>query len=263
MKPLLVVDAGVVPYELAYEWQRELHGRKVERGISDVLLLLEHPHVYTLGRKFSREHLLLSDEALADRGIAVHEADRGGSITYHGPGQLVGYPIVDLRRPGSSQDSGTEPDAILYLRRLEQAIIRTVRHLGVAAGRREGLTGVWVGDGKLAAIGVNVTRGVSKHGFALNVSTDLSYFEGMVPCGIPEARPTSLLEILREAPPMKEVASLVASNLGRVLHSLPVPATLKELGIFAPEEVAQAREDAEVIPLRRSRTERGIQAAGR
>src|SRR5260370_19627414 len=180
MSTLTVVAAATVGCGPALEWQNDLHRRRVAGDVGDVLLLLEHPHVYTLGRRFSAEHLLLSRETLAQRGIEVFECDRGGSITYHGPGQLVGYPVLRLENP----------DVITYLRTLEEALIRAVRTFGVAADRREGLTGVWaggagdkLGDEKLASIGVNVTRGVTKHGFALNVSTDLSFFAGMVPCG--------------------------------------------------------------------------------
>lgn len=230
MKPLKVVEAGVIPYGIAYEWQRDLHRRRVEDEVPDLLLLLQHPHVYTLGRRFSREHLLVDEKVLSERGIEVFEADRGGSITYHGPGQLVGYPILDLRR-GRGHPSEQQPDSIRYLRQLEEAIIRAVRAYGVIATRREGYTGVWVGDGKLAAIGVNVSRGVTKHGLALNVSTDLDYFHGMVPCGMREVHPTSLKEILGQAPPMKDVARTLATNLGKVLHRVPIPGDLQSLNL--------------------------------
>lgn len=233
MKPLRVVDAGVVPYGIAYEWQKDLHERRVEDKIPDLLLLLEHPHVYTLGRRFSKEHLLLDEKVLAQRGIEVFEADRGGSITYHGPGQLVGYPILDLRR-GRGHPSEQQPDAIRYLRQLEEAIIRTVRAYGVLATRRDGFTGVWVGDTKLAAIGVNVSRGVTKHGFALNVSTDLEHFGGMVPCGIPDIRATSLSELLGTAPGISDVGRTVATNLAKVLHRVPIPGDVKGLDFPAP-----------------------------
>lgn len=230
MKPLKVVHAGTVPYEIASDWQKQLHQKRVEGDVGDVLLLLEHPHVYTLGRRFNRQHLLVDEKVLAQRGIAVHEADRGGSITYHGPGQLVGYPILDLRR-GGGHPTEQPPDAIKYLRQLEEAIIRTVRAFGVIATRREERTGVWVGESKLGAIGVNVSRGVSKHGFAINVSPDLSYFEGMVPCGIPDARATSLEELLGRAPRVAEVADSAASNLAKVLHRVPIVGELSDLDL--------------------------------
>lgn len=240
MKPIKIVDAGLVPYGVAYDWQKHLHARRVAQSIPDVLLLQEHPHVYTLGRRFAKEHLLLSEEDLASKGIEVFEADRGGSITYHGPGQLVGYPILDLRKPDS------QPDVIVYLRRLEEAIIRAVRSFGIVSGRREGLTGVWVGETKLAAIGVNVSRGVTKHGFAINVSTDLSFYEGMIPCGIPEATPTSLEQILQRSVQMEAVAEALVQQLGKVLYRFPIAGALRELGLSQTPV-----EEGEVIPLER------------
>ena len=230
MDALAVVRAGTVPYETASEWQRDLHRRRVVGEVPDVLLLLEHPHVYTLGRRFTAEHLLLDRTRLAERGISVHEADRGGSVTYHGPGQLVGYPIIELARP-SHPAARSEPDTIRYLRLLEEALIRSVRSLGVVAGRRDRLTGVWVGTAKLASIGVNVSRGVSKHGFALNVSTDLTFFDGMVPCGIQDVALTSLSRILARDVPMPEVCDLVTAHLGALLHRRPVPASPADLGL--------------------------------
>lgn len=246
MNELRIVDAGLVPYEVAGEWQRDLHRRRVANEIGDLVLLLEHPHVYSLGRSFRREHLLLPDDLLASRGIEVHEADRGGSITYHGPGQLVAYPIVDLRRPErAGHPSGRrQPDVILYVRTLEEAIIRTVQTFGVIAGRREGITGVWVGAAKLASIGVNVSRGVTKHGLALNVSTDLSFFEGMIPCGIPQVEVTSLEKILQRRVALSAVAPVLGRNLADVLHRRPVPGDLGSLGLG--EEVPA---QGEVIPF--------------
>lgn len=235
MDEIRVVEAGRVPYALAFGWQQELHRRRVAREIPDVALLMEHPHVYTLGRRFSGEHLLADEALLAARGIEIHEADRGGSITYHGPGQLVGYPIIDLREiPAFGPPE--RPDVIRYLRALEEALIAAVRTFGVTAERREGLTGVWVGACKLAAIGVNVSRGVSKHGFALNVAPDLSYFEGMVPCGIPEATPTSLKQVLGRAPAMAEVTREVAMALAAVFGRMPVASSLSGLDLSSTDE---------------------------
>jgi lipoate-protein ligase B len=237
LAPLAVVEAGTVAYGTALAWQNDLHGRRVAGSAGDVVLLLEHPHVYTLGRRFSAEHLLADPETLARRGIEVFEADRGGSITYHGPGQLVGYPIVALADPAASPEVGSMkmPDAIAYLRNLEEAVIRTAAAFGVAAGRREGLTGVWVGEEKLASIGVNMSRGVTKHGFALNVDADLSYFAGMVPCGIPSVAVTSLERLLGTAPAMAEVQAAAAFHLATVLGREPVPATLADVGLDASE----------------------------
>jgi lipoate-protein ligase B len=217
------------------------------------MLLLEHPHVYTLGRRFSAEHLLLSPEVLAQRGIEVFECDRGGSITYHGPGQLVGYPVLQLENP----------DVIAYLRSLEEVLIGAVGDLGIPAERREGFTGVWVGEEKLASIGVNVSRGVTKHGFALNVTTDLSYFAGMVPCGIPAVRVTSLERLLGAAPPMPAVQDAVVARLATILGATVRYGTPSELGLGAvpdpgPGAVAAAglpavtmREEARILPFPR------------
>lgn len=244
MKPLRVAEAGTVPYGMAYEWQKILHERRVRDEIADVLLLLQHPHVYTLGRRFSKEHLLVDEKVLAERGIEVVEADRGGSITYHGPGQLVGYPIMNLAGSAPAHPSAPNPDAIRYLRMLEEVLIRAVRTFGVVATRREGRTGVWVGKGKLGAIGVNVSRGVTKHGFALNVTTDLSYFQGMVPCGIPDAAATSLEEILKEEIPMREVIEQVVEGFGRVFRRYPVFGALEILDLPGAEAPS-----ARVIPF--------------
>jgi lipoyl(octanoyl) transferase len=213
--PLTLVDAGRVPYGTALRWQNDLHRRRVAGEIGDVLLALEHPHVYTLGRRFAAEHLL---------------ADRGGSITYHGPGQLVGYPILALADPAGAEP-GWGPDAVAYLRLLEQALIQAAGELGVTAERREGLTGVWVQGEKLASIGVNVSRGVTKHGFALNVTTDLAYFAGMVPCGIDAVQVTSLARLLGEAPPMAQVQEVVVTHLAGLLGAVVVPGSRDRLGL--------------------------------
>jgi lipoate-protein ligase B len=225
--PLLRIDAGLVPYPTADQWQRALHGRRVAHLIDDVVLLMEHPHVYTLGRRFRSRHLLADEPTLRSMGAEVHEADRGGSVTYHGPGQLVVYPIVDLR----PRDGGL-PDMIGYLRLLESVVIEAVAHFGVAAGVRPGLTGVWVGERKLASIGVNISRGVAKHGLALNVSTDLSYFRTIVPCGIDGCSVTSLEELLGLPPEISELGDLVARELARRLD--------RELKLRSPADVSLA-----------------------
>jgi lipoyl(octanoyl) transferase len=234
MPPILQIDAGSVDYSAAYEWQRRLHSRRVVREIPDVLLLLEHPHVFSLGRSFRPEHLLASPDELRRRGVAVHEADRGGSITYHGPGQLVAYPVVDLRT-----ESKPFPDVIAYLRQLEAATLETVRDFGIPATLRRGLTGIWVGTDKLAAIGVNVSRGVTKHGMALNVSTDLDFFSSMVPCGIPDAGVTSMERLLGSAPPAGLVASVFAGHLAEALGLTIRKVDLEEAGL--PPRTARER----------------------
>ena len=238
MPPILQIDAGSVVYSAAYEWQRQLHSRRVACEIADVLLLLEHPHVFSLGRRFRPEHLLVSWEELRRRGVAVHEADRGGSITYHGPGQLVAYPVVDLRT-----EAKPFPDVMVYLRLLEAATLDTVRELGIGATLRPGLTGIWVGTDKLAAIGVNVSRGVTKHGMALNVSTDLDLFASMVPCGIPDAGVTSMERLLGTAPPLDLVSKVFAGHLAKALGRTLQKANAEESGLAPPR---QARERAGV-----------------
>jgi lipoate-protein ligase B len=197
---------------------------------------------------------------VAARGAEVHRIDRGGAFTFHGPGQLVGYPILDLRRrPAAAEEAPGRPDPIRFLRTLEEALIRAVRSLGVIAARRTGppsLTGVWVGEAKLASIGVHIGRGVSRHGFALNVATDLSYFEGIVACGIDGVRMTSLAELRGEDVPSGQVRRAVVERLSELLHRRPVPATPDELGLTQPG--APVEDGATVIELRPVRPPRAI-----
>jgi len=186
-----VFDWGQEPYARVLAWQRELVAARKAGLIPDVLLLGEHTPVITLGRNAQREHLLLPEAELARRGVEVHETDRGGDVTYHGPGQLVGYPILDL--------NGSKKDVVWYVRTLEEVLIRAAREFGLdaarrtaPAGKRQFCTGVWVGEEKLAAIGVHISRWVTSHGFALNVTTDLRHFDFIVPCGIRGKGVTSL-----------------------------------------------------------------------
>ena len=190
MRQIDVRRLGIVAYAEALALQRALvEDRRVGR-IGDVLLLVEHPHVLTLGVRGDegRSHILVSAETLALRGIEVHETGRGGDITYHGPGQVVGYPIVDLKPDRC--------DVHRYVRDLEDVLIRTAGDFGVQASREPGLTGVWVGREKLAAIGVRISRWVTSHGFALNVTADVEYFNLIVPCGIADRGITSLGRLL-------------------------------------------------------------------
>lgn len=206
MPSLLARWLGRVDYAEATEMQESLVRRRRRGEIGDSLLLLEHPPVVTLGRGSDRGNVLLDESELAARGIELHETGRGGDVTYHGPGQLVGYPVLAL--------SGERRDAHRYLRDLEQALIRTAASYGVGAGRIEGLTGVWVGENKLAAIGVRLSTGwITSHGFALNVATDLSAFETIVPCGIAHRGITSLARLLGCAPALEEVAARVATEV--------------------------------------------------
>ena len=181
---------GVIPYAEALALQQQLVEERRFGRIGDVLLLVEHPHVLTLGVRGDggRSHILATEEALSSRGVEVYEAGRGGDITYHGPGQLVGYPILDLKPDRC--------DVHRYVRDLEEVLIRVAFDYGITAERVPGLTGVWVGGEKLAAIGVRIARWVTSHGFALNVSTDLGYFNLIVPCGIADRGVTSLSRLL-------------------------------------------------------------------
>ena len=167
---------GRLGYAEAFEMQHQLAERRKRGEICDQLLFVEHPHVITLGRNGHIENLLAGEEHLRGAGIEFHHTNRGGDITYHGPGQIVGYPILDLRE--------WKRDVVAYVRTLEQVIIDTLQQFGISGGRSEGNTGVWVDGKKIAAIGIHISRWVTSHGFALNVSTDLSYFQYIVPCGL-------------------------------------------------------------------------------
>ncbi len=179
---------GSVPYRQAWQVQRERVARRSAGMIPDTLLLLSHPPVVTLGKGGSIDHLLGSGADLERRGVEFVETDRGGDITFHGPGQIVGYAIVDLAPRGR--------DLHRFLRDLEEVLIRALADFGLAADRTPGLTGVWVGEAKVAAIGIRVTRWITHHGFALNVDTDLSFFDLIVPCGIGDRGVTSMAELL-------------------------------------------------------------------
>ncbi|MEJ5250480.1 MAG: lipoyl(octanoyl) transferase LipB [Chthonomonadetes bacterium] len=208
---------GSIDYDSAWEIQRHLVHHRREGRIPDTLLLLEHvPPVITLGRATRREHLLVSPEQLHAMGIQLIETDRGGDITYHGPGQLVGYPVIDLREHGR--------DVHLYLRRLEEALIEALRHFGIQAHRQEGLTGVWVGDEKVAAMGIKVSHWITMHGFALNVCPDLSHFALIVPCGIHDKKVTSLRHLIGREVTLQETIPLVVDSFARVFNLQPVEA---------------------------------------
>ena len=226
MKELLVVNLGLVEYGAAWELQRRVAAARKAGAISDVLLLCEHPHVITLGRSGKISNLRVPGEMLRRMGVSFFETNRGGDITYHGPGQLVGYPILNLGE--------IRRDVAWYVRSLEEAMIRATAEFGVASKRVSGRTGVWVDvvassadeegkeveeakdEEKLAAIGVHLSRWVTSHGFAYNVSTDLRYFDLIVPCGIAGKRATSLEKLLGRRVEMKEVAPRIAAHLGEI-----------------------------------------------
>ncbi len=208
-----VWQLGRVPYAEAWELQNRL----ASEGGLDRLLLLEHPHIYTLGSSASDEHLLMPAAERERLGVEVFRVDRGGDITYHGPGQLVGYPIIQLAR------DHLRADVVGYVRKLEQVILDTLADYGVIGKRIRGLTGVWVdtpgGDAKIAAIGVRVNvRAVTKHGFALNLNTDLRYFEGIVPCGITDKGVTSLAVLLGAPVDEAEAARRLIRHFGAVFE---------------------------------------------
>ena len=203
-----IIDLGTIDYRRAWDLQVQLAQAVHDGQQPDTLLLLEHPHVYTKGRLSQDEHLLLTTTQLAERGIDLVETDRGGQITYHGPGQLVAYPVVNLRDWGGP---------LKYLRTLEQIIIQTLQDFSINAELAPGLTGVWLADRKIAAIGVKISRGVAHHGFAINVNTDLTHFDNIVPCGITDRQVTSMQEILGEQVDLDAVKRSVARHLGQCM----------------------------------------------
>ncbi|HEX9761190.1 MAG TPA: lipoyl(octanoyl) transferase LipB [Candidatus Acidoferrales bacterium] len=213
MSECLVVELGLMRYAPAYELQRRIVAARKAGAVPDVLLTCEHPHVITLGRNGRREHLHASDHLLRLMGVEFQSSDRGGDITYHGPGQIVGYPILNL--------AAIRRDVVWYVRQLEEAMIRASAEFGVTARRSEGRTGIWVDrdaapEEKLAAIGVHISRWVTSHGLAYNVATDLRYFDLIVPCGIADRRPTSLEALLGRTVRAGEVTPHLVRHLGEV-----------------------------------------------
>lgn len=213
---------GQVEYAQAWDLQKELVAARNSERDDDRFLLLEHPPVYTLGRRGRVENLLLDDEARRREGITVHWVDRGGDITYHGPGQLVGYPILDLKRLYRARGFA-RPDLHLYLREIEETLIQALETFGIRGRRYEGYTGVWVdeedGPRKIAAIGVKVSsKGISSHGFALNVSPNLGHFEGIVPCGIEEHGVTSMAKMMKRPIAIGDVLSPVVAAFASVFQ---------------------------------------------
>jgi len=223
MRKCVVRKLGRIGYGPALERQQQLIAGRKQGAVPDQLLLLEHPHVITMGRNGQLKNLLASEEILDRAGIAFFLTDRGGDVTYHGPGQLVAYPILDLRE--------WQRDVGAYVRAVEQTIIDTLADYGIAAGRIPKLTGVWVGERKIAAIGVHISRWVTSHGLALNVSTDLSYFQYIVPCGL--TKPVTSMAQLGSRATLEEVSRTLAAHFGRVfecemLYEAPVLAAERE-----------------------------------
>ncbi len=222
---LACITSGLVDYTTALAWQQTLVAQRIAAEIPDSLVLLEHPPVFTLGRGGDEKYLLNPGQ------VPVHRVGRGGEVTFHGPGQLVGYPILDLNRHGK--------DVHRYLRLLEDVLVATLAEWGIAATRRDGLTGVWAGTDKIASIGIGVRRWVTFHGCALNVNTDLSYFSAIVPCGLPEVRMTSMQELLQEEIPLDTVQSTLVRSFARTFgHQEIVWNTSLQTPVLKPEHLA-------------------------
>jgi lipoyl(octanoyl) transferase len=238
MKEALQVDLGLMGYAEAYALQKRVVAARKAAAIEDVVLFCEHPPVITLGRSGKRENLLASEHVLKQKGVEFHSSDRGGDITYHGPGQIVGYPILNL--------GAIRRDVVWYVRMLEEAMIRATAEFGIAAERVTGKTGIWVNveeagsslatrhsplatSEKLGAIGVHISRWVTSHGFAYNVSTDLRFFDLIVPCGIADCKATSLEKLLGRNVEEKEVAPRIANHLGKLFGLELKEASRKEL----------------------------------
>ena len=232
---LEILDLGLIEYETAWNLQGQYAREIAEGKRSPTLILLEHPHVYTFGRRGHQENLLWAEEQLKEKGIAIHWVDRGGDVTYHGPGQLVGYPLIPLTPvslPLGNDGRIPQADYVGYVRKLEQTLIVALARLGLAAGQRPGLTGVWIQadvhsrcprckpedrrkPAKIAAIGVKVdARGVSRHGFALNVDPDMEYWDGIIGCGLQDESIVSLADLFPEPPSMERVKREVIAAFG-------------------------------------------------
>jgi lipoate-protein ligase B len=225
MKEFLIVDLRLADYKETWSLQRRLVPARKAGAIGDVLLICEHPHVITLGRSGRREHLLASEHLLRQMGVEFIPTDRGGDITYHGPGQLVGYPILNL--------ADHRRDVGWYIRQLEETMIRTTLDFGFHAVRKPGRTGIWIDEHgeekKLGAIGVHLSRWVTSHGFAYNVATDLRYFDLMVPCGIAGRGVTSLQRLLHRSVSLREALTPMVVRFGEVFEREPQWATRGEL----------------------------------
>ena len=216
MDTCLVLALGLLEYQAAYDLQRRLHSQVVAGELPDLLLLLEHPHVYTLGRRGQQSDILVSEKTLNGLGVETHFTDRGGETTYHGPGQLVGYPIMNLRRWGGGVRD--------YVETLERTLISALNEYGITAHSEGKPTGVWVGDSKIAAIGVRVSRSVTMHGFALNISPNLSFFDHIVPCGMPDVTVTSMARELNREVSVSDMISVFGQTFGsefgmRMIHA--------------------------------------------
>ena len=233
METCTVFDLGLIEYERAWKLQGEYASEIAAGARPPTLLLLEHPHVYTFGRKGHAENLLWGEQKLREKGIAIHWVDRGGDVTYHGPGQLVGYPLIPLGKI-DKENKLPEADYVGYIRKLEKTLIAALARLGIAAGQRSGLTGAWIQadvysrcprcrpedrtkPAKIAAIGVKVdVNGISRHGFALNVNPDMEYFDGIIACGLAGEPVVSLADLLTDPPSMEKVKQEITAAFGEI-----------------------------------------------
>lgn len=213
-------DLDFIDYKEAWDIQKEILNVKAGNKINDVLFLLEHPHTYTLGKIADKNNLLGSQDYLQKNKISVYDIDRGGDITYHGPGQIVGYPIIDLK--------SWKQDTHKYLRALEEVIIRTCAEYNLKGIRDPKYTGVWINDSKIAAIGIKVSRWITMHGFAFNVNTDLSFFTGIIPCGISDKGVTSLKKELKKDVEISEVKQMLVNNFSEVFDYTGVTAVSRD-----------------------------------
>ncbi|MGB8770581.1 MAG: lipoyl(octanoyl) transferase LipB [Candidatus Korobacteraceae bacterium] len=263
---LNVLNLGLVPYETALQLQHTLMELRKASRVENTLLLLEHPPVITLGRNAKLANVLASPEFLAQRGVELFDIDRGGDVTFHSPGQLVAYPIFDLR--------SFEPKlgAVEFVRRLEEVLIRTCVDFGIATQRIKGLTGVWTyalrnkPEAKIAALGVHISRGVTTHGFALNVSTNLEYFDLIVPCGLTGKPVTSMERELQKQLRLEDVATAVSRNFGRVFHAQmlwleSLDDLLAQVAV-APKPVSAESPENQDTPLRPPKELRKLHGSG-
>jgi lipoyl(octanoyl) transferase len=203
-------DLGIIDYQEAWDLQKEVLEMRVDEKINDAFFLLEHPHTYTLGKVADKRNLIGSQDYLMKNKISVFDIDRGGDITYHGPGQIVGYPIIDLKK--------WKQDTHKYLRSLEEVIIKTCAEYGLTGIRDPKYTGVWIGDNKIAAIGIKVSRWVTMHGFAFNINTDLEFFSGIIPCGIADKGVTSLKNELNKLIDISVVKEKLVNNFKNIFE---------------------------------------------
>lgn len=220
-KKVIIWNLHTAPYDDVWKLQQKLFNLQVQESISDVLLLTEHNHVYTIGKSGNDKHLLSDNDELRKRSTEVFYVDRGGDITYHGPGQLVGYPILNL--------NNYYLDIHRYLRDLEEVLIRTLNDFGINGNRENEFTGVWVGNEKIAAIGIKVSKWITMHGFALNVNTDLSYFDRIIPCGIFHRGVTSMQRILGNSISLQDVSDRVSYHFGCVFNAQIVKYSKNEI----------------------------------